>query len=149
MMMRGPGIRVGNFTEIGSNVDVAPTLLTLAGLDLASLQGPSMDGKSLLPWLLTGAGTGTGSRGNRADARTSPTPHPLPSETRGQLVVERAQLGAPAALGEPWSLPPAWEAHWVDFYSLGNLQICGGGTCKGDRERPLRVLPHAMPQPHL
>jgi hypothetical protein len=47
MMIRGPGIAPRQaFTEIGSNVDVAPTLLALAGIDPAATV-PPMNGKSL------------------------------------------------------------------------------------------------------
>ena len=44
------------FSEIGSHIDLAPTFLALAGLDPKRVPGPPMDGKSLLPWLLAGAG---------------------------------------------------------------------------------------------
>ena len=55
MIIRGPGIPAGlNLTQIGSNVDVGPTLLALAGLDPATGTSPPMDGKSLLPWLIPG-----------------------------------------------------------------------------------------------
>eukprot|EP00947_MAST-08B_sp_MAST-8B-sp1_P006501 g6501.t1 len=74
MLMRGPGIaprprQRGQqrqfFTEIGCNADLAPTFLALAGLDPSKLNDgnsttpPPMDGKSLLPWLLEGAGEGS------------------------------------------------------------------------------------------
>ena len=48
MMIRGPGIGVMNLTEIGSNVDIAPTLLSLAGLDPTTVDGPPMDGTYML-----------------------------------------------------------------------------------------------------
>ena len=52
------GITPGQtFKEIGSNVDVGPTLLALGGIDPATATTPPMDGKSLLPWLLTKPGS--------------------------------------------------------------------------------------------
>ena len=91
MMIRGPGISPGRkFTQIGSNVDVAPTLLALAGLDPLDTT-PQMDGKSLVPWLLTSA----------ADA--------LPSATAAQLATERARLRMPAEAVAPPK--PVREAH--------------------------------------
>jgi arylsulfatase A-like enzyme len=115
MMIRGPGITPRQaFAEIGSNVDVAPTLLALAGIDPATTV-PPMDGKSLLPWLLTGESA-------------------LPALTAAQLATERARLGMAAGALVP--AKPVREAHWVEFYSLGNLMMCGGDKCKADNDRP-------------
>ena len=36
----------------------------------------------------------------------------------------------------PAALPRVRDALLVEFYSLGNLTVCGGGTCAGDREDP-------------
>jgi hypothetical protein len=123
MLIRGPGIKAQqSFTQIGSNVDVAPTLLALAGLDPMTLTTPPMDGKSLMPWLLAGADDGSG--GGAAGALL------LPSVTRAQLAVERARLGVTAA-DTAESLPRVRAAHWIEFYSLGNLHMCGGGSFNG------------------
>lgn len=130
MLIRGPGIRAKQrFTQIGSNVDVAPTLLALAGLDPTQLT-PPMDGKSLLPWLLSAAAADDSQMGGRtvgqADHDQNAT---LPSATRTQLVVERSRLGVVGPVDDAESLPRVRAAHWIEFYSLGNLHMCGGGIC--------------------
>jgi arylsulfatase A-like enzyme len=49
LLARGPGIRAGSsFAQPGTQVDIAPTLLGLAGLDVPS----HMDGKSVVPFLV-------------------------------------------------------------------------------------------------
>ena len=118
MMIRGPGIPHGlNFTQIGSNVDVAPTFLSLAGLDPTKISnGPPMDGKSLLPWLI-----------QSSDA----TSVQLPEMTRAQLRTERARLGLADSVRS--AVTPVRDHHWVEFYSLGSFGCCGGGTCKADQ----------------
>ncbi len=48
-LMRGPGIKPGTSTgELASNLDVAPTILELAGVEADK----SIDGRSLVPYLL-------------------------------------------------------------------------------------------------
>ena len=52
MVIRGPGIKPGStFDFIGSNVDVAPTFLALAGIDPTTTE-PPMDGGWALPYCL-------------------------------------------------------------------------------------------------
>merc|ERR1711918_178519 len=49
LLVRGPGIAPGStFEAPGTQVDLAPTFLALAGLD----KPPVMDGKSITPFLL-------------------------------------------------------------------------------------------------
>eukprot|EP01043_Picozoa_sp_COSAG02_P094767 COSAG02_NODE_31180_length_538_cov_0.692483_1_plen_140_part_01 len=116
------------FVAVGSNVDVAPTLLALAGLDPTKFTNPPMDGKSLMPWLLASVAHGDDDDG---------TAGRLAGATRTQLAIERARLGitaaaAAAAVGDAEAaLPRARVAHWIEFYSLGNLHMCGGGTFSG------------------
>lgn len=126
MMIRGPGIQPGQtFTEIGSNADVAPTLLALGGIDAATQTSPPMDGKSLLPWLITTYGGGGG--GQRGIVQ-------VPAETATQLELERGRLSVPSTAA--LAVTPVREAHWVEFYSLGNLMMCGGETCQANRPDP-------------
>ena len=50
MVIKGPGIAAGSVFDFpASNVDVAPTLLGLAGIDELSA---TMDGRSVLPMLM-------------------------------------------------------------------------------------------------
>lgn len=50
MLVSGPGIAAGSTVHtVGSHADLAPTWLEIAGLPSAA----EMDGKSLLPWLVT------------------------------------------------------------------------------------------------
>lgn len=59
LLARGPGITPATvFPHITGNVDVTPTILDLAGIDVRSSL-PFMDGHSMRPWLLAGA-TATG-----------------------------------------------------------------------------------------
>ena len=49
MVMRGPGVPAGStFEQIASNVDLSPTMLSIAGVT----PPPSMDGKSFLPFVI-------------------------------------------------------------------------------------------------
>mmetsp|Transcript_38219 Transcript_38219/g.126567 ORF Transcript_38219/g.126567 Transcript_38219/m.126567 type:complete len:674 (+) Transcript_38219:1039-3060(+) len=121
MLLRGPGVSPQSFAEVGSNVDLAPTFLSLAGLDPPSAPGPPMDGVSLLPWLLAAA-----------------APADLPAATRKQLAREAVRLGTPR--------PHVRTHHWVEFFSLGNLTVCGGGTPNGSAAGapPAASAPHAI-----
>lgn len=50
LLVKGPGIAAGSsFAEPGTQVDIAPTMLGLAGIDAPE----SMDGKSLAPFLIS------------------------------------------------------------------------------------------------
>lgn len=50
LLVKGPGIAAGSsYSEAGTQVDVAPTVLGLAGVDAPA----NMDGKSLVPFLIT------------------------------------------------------------------------------------------------
>ena len=142
MLIRGPGVaRGGAFAEIATHVDLAPTFLALAGLDPTTINvtisGPPIDGKSLLPWLLAPPASATDAS---ADPEHAAQHHlaELPSATHAQLERELARLdGRRGRVGdERGSLPPLREAVLIEYFSLGNLTVCGGGTCKGDREDP-------------
>ena len=93
MVMRGPGISPGSsFTYPASNVDVAPTILGLAGID--ELAG-HMDGRSIAPLLI------------------DPTdPHVLPATRDHILRTRRVTEGKQAK---------TWRTfHPIEFYALGN-----------------------------
>lgn len=64
----------------------------------------------------------------------------LPPATRLQYELEVRRLGAAdalsAAVSGGWVPPAVRDAVLVEYYSLGNLTVCGGGTCKGDRDDP-------------
>ena len=109
MVIRGPGITAGSrFTFPASNVDIAPTVLGLAGVpELAA----HMDGRSIVPMLV-----------DPADA------HVLPA-TRAHIHQERAkqeqrgQAGAvdtPAGKGGPWR-----TFHPIEFIGLNNYTWFG------------------------
>jgi hypothetical protein len=52
----------------------------------------------------------------------------LPSATRARLTHELMARGAPseaAALSGRWAPPPLRDAVLIEFYSLGNLTVCG------------------------
>ena len=94
------------------------------------VDGPPIDGKSLVPWLFARRG-GAGAdgppqwgSGQRDEARQAIS---IPTATARQLATEQARLGAPVSLKTPipyWVPPkPPREAHWIEFYALGNLQV--------------------------
>eukprot|EP00971_Amphidinium_carterae_P258598 5132644-Amphidinium_carterae.1 len=65
LLARGPGIVPGSsFSALGTNVDVAPTILGLAGLAIPK----TMDGKSVVPFLMPGCGAEV--TGRRLQMRT-------------------------------------------------------------------------------
>lgn len=79
-VIRGPGIAAGStFTLPASNVDVAPTLLGLAGADLLAQH---MDGRSIVPMIVDPA-----------------DPAVMPS-TRAHIARELAKLARPDARGK-------------------------------------------------
>lgn len=99
MLIAGPGVRVGPFAHIGSNVDVAPTLLDLAGLPAS----PHMDGASVAPLLV-----------DPSDAAT-------PRATAARLLAApRRALGNMVEAGS--RAASVWrDVHFVEYYSLGNV----------------------------
>ena len=84
-----------------------------------------------MPWLLAGA-----------DLEL------LAGGTRTQLAVERERLGltAEAAVEAGGvavvavAMPRVRVAHWIEFYSLGNLHMCGG-------KQPHTRQKHKQPAP--
>lgn len=102
MVIMGPGIVAGStFNFIGSNVDLAPTFLALAGID-AQTVSPPMDGKSILAQLIN-----TGHSDDRVLNKAIPEP------IRESITRERAA-------GVPWR-----DHHWVEYYSLGDVVRTG------------------------
>ena len=76
MVVAGPGIKAGNNSLLGTNVDYAPTFLGMAGIDTP----PEMDGRSILTQLVP-----------KENARL------LPAPTGAHVQRERAALSA-----RPW-----------------------------------------------
>lgn len=92
MVIRGPGIKPGaNFDHPASNVDVAPTILGLAGIDGYAVE-PPMDGRSIAPFIV-----------DADDAAVLPS-------TRSHLLNDAVM--PPSA----WR-----THHLVEYYSLGNV----------------------------
>ena len=99
-VIRGPGIRAAStFDFVGSNVDVAPTLLGLAGIEQWAAAG--MDGRSVAPLLL-----------DAADGAVLPA-------TRAHLA--RAAVEVAPASAEGRVKPRPWRTvHPIEFFSLNN-----------------------------
>ena len=93
MVIRGPGIAAGStFDFIGSNVDVAPTFLALAGVDPATATAPPMDGKSIAHKLI-----------DPADPR-------VPSATARSVRRELRVQGLAVGDDQGWR-----DHHWVEY----------------------------------
>eukprot|EP00908_Phaeocystis_cordata_P001727 Transcript_11863.p1 GENE.Transcript_11863~~Transcript_11863.p1 ORF type:complete len:547 (-),score=98.35 Transcript_11863:887-2527(-) len=95
MLIAGPGVRVGPFAHIGSNVDVAPTLLDLAGISVGEAGRPQMDGASLAPLLV--------------DATDPATPGATAARLRG------------VAKGANVATAPRRDFQLIEYYSLGHV----------------------------
>eukprot|EP01062_Namystynia_karyoxenos_P013945 TRINITY_DN15006_c0_g1_i1.p1 TRINITY_DN15006_c0_g1~~TRINITY_DN15006_c0_g1_i1.p1 ORF type:complete len:577 (+),score=144.50 TRINITY_DN15006_c0_g1_i1:70-1731(+) len=94
LLVRGPGVAHGSsWGQLATNVDLAPTFLGLAGLDKPS----SMDGKSLLPLLLSAEDT------------------ELPPATAEHL----------SALGPRETYRDTWrDAVYIEYYDVGSNVKC-------------------------
>lgn len=92
-MIRGPGVPTGVDTDLPSNhIDIAPTLLDLAGLDKS--EWPSwLDGRSLLPYF-TAAAAGNASSSDDDDVSLVET---VNIEYWGAGIVEATGLGYAAS----------------------------------------------------
>ena len=104
MVIRGPGIKADStFDFIGSNVDVAPTFLSLVGMDPTQTD-PPMDGKSIAHKLI------------------DPTDPSVPLDTARSV---RRELDAlDLAVGD--SQDATWrDHHWVEYNSLGAVTRTG------------------------
>ena len=133
MAIRGPGIQpMSNLSEIGSHADIAPTLLSLAGIDPTRMQ-PAIDGKSLLPWLLT-------------DRHAL-----LPTATRERLLIERARLGAPPPPPQSMDTQSTPIAMWDDELDLksdlksddagAETMMANASTYRADRRHTVGSTP--------
>eukprot|EP01065_Artemidia_motanka_P029313 TRINITY_DN35454_c0_g1_i1.p1 TRINITY_DN35454_c0_g1~~TRINITY_DN35454_c0_g1_i1.p1 ORF type:complete len:616 (+),score=241.61 TRINITY_DN35454_c0_g1_i1:79-1926(+) len=70
MLFKGPGIAAGSKLDFpGTNVDVAPTILGLAGIDTPAV----MDGKSVVPLLVTDADAAPGAVRRHLASASAPT----------------------------------------------------------------------------
>jgi len=97
MVIRGPGIAANTtFDWIGSNVDVGPTFLALAGVD-PTQTSPVMDGKSFAHKLI--------------DPSAPSVPQSTALSVRRELQVLEGM-----AEGTSWR-----DHHWVEYNSLGNV----------------------------
>jgi len=110
MVIAGPGIKAGPFSYIGSNVDVAPTLLELAGLAV----DPIFDGTSVAGLLV--------------DPLHEKTPAVTSANLFAAAAARRKLSSIDAQLVEadtdPADAAPAmvWrDVHLIEYYSLGNV----------------------------
>tara|TARA_B110001452_G_scaffold234810_1_gene213318 strand:- start:85 stop:1779 length:1695 start_codon:yes stop_codon:yes gene_type:complete len=125
MLIAGPGVRPGAFAHIGSNVDVAPTLLDLAGLPEAA----DMDGTSIAPLLIDA----THAKTPRATAARL---FEVAAARRARRNLEQQVEAAPEAADaddadedadEAYAAAAAeWrDVHLVEYYSLGDVERTG------------------------
>ena len=98
MVFRGPGIAAGTKFDLpASNVDVAPTLLGLAGVDAWAVA--NMDGKSIVPLVV------------------DPTDPTVPESVKAHIAHQTTTLGVKA---ENWR-----KFHFIEYYSLGSVTRTG------------------------
>lgn len=106
LLARGPGIAPGSsFAAPGTQVDIAPTLLGLAGLRSPA----TMDGRSIAPFLLKGA-----------------QQELLPAATRAHL----ASLGELHTYAEEWR-----DEVFIEYYFCSPNVKCVVGCSRGDYPR--------------
>ena len=104
MYIRGPGIAPGTLLDIpGSNTDLAPTWLALAGVTQAR-----MDGSSFLPHLLSESDPNLGNELSESDPNLGNERH------------------------DTQALRPWRDFHYAEYNSLGNLWRGGGEIMSGD-----------------
>lgn len=105
MYVRGPLIEPGTILNIpGSNTDFAPTWL-----DFAGVSNNHMDGRSILPHLIT----------------TASTAKSITSESTSDVSLHDVRPGY--SIKEPWR-----DFHYAEYNSLGNLWRGGGEMMNGD-----------------
>jgi N-acetylglucosamine-6-sulfatase len=98
LLMRGPGIKAGStFPFLGTNVDIAPTWLGMAGLPRPA----TMDGRSILPLLIDGS-----------DAN-------VPTQTRNHI----NQL---APKGQDTFIANWRDSVFIEYYYNADNAKCGG-----------------------
>jgi hypothetical protein len=104
MVFVGPGLTAGGtFDQIGSQVDIMPTILGLAGLPTPD----TMDGRSVAPELIKKGVHGKGVHGKGVHAE-------LPAQTLAHLTREWARKEAGSR--------PAWRTDvLIEYYGLGNV----------------------------
>lgn len=126
MLIAGPGVRPGAFSHIGSNVDVAPTLLDLAGLPVAA----DMDGASLAPLLVdhTHAKTPRATKVRLAEVAAEVAAARRLMQVEGPAVAAAAVAADDAddADAVHAAAVAAWrDVHFVEYYSLGDTERTG------------------------
>jgi len=120
LWIRGPGIAPQTtLPQLAANIDVAPTLLSLAGLPVPGI----MDGKSLTPLLLTASSGGGGGSGGAGGGGGS-MPNQVATGWRTSFIVEFAE-GAT----QMWGTNGLWRGN----YTLTDDMACGvscGSNCR-------------------
>jgi len=109
MVVRGPGVKAGNSSVLGTNVDYAPTFLGMAGIPTPA----TMDGRSIMAQLVPEANVGQ-----------------LPAPTRMHVEEERAKEAA-----KPWRVDTFHEYYNQGgpspMHPQGCKQTGGFRPCEG------------------
>jgi len=122
LLARGPGIPAGSvFRQPATLVDLAPTLLGMAGLS----KPPRMDGKSILPLLIESNTAQTHTSGGRVDSHALGEGTPLPPSVALHL-----QATGPAE---------EYAAHWrtevfLEYYFVNSNIKCVANCTEPDQE---------------
>lgn len=112
LLARGPGIKGGTVVQApGTQVDIAPTLLGLAGLE-----APGMDGKSIVPFLLD----------------DESVDYKLPDSVRWHL----SSLGSLSSYRKNWRTEV-----FIEYYFCNDNTKCYGSNCVSKNQYPANDSP--------
>lgn len=114
--MRGPGIIPGStFPQLATNVDLGPTIMSLAGIDAGEIAAAS-DGQSMLPLMISPTWRDEGLS--------------LPASVRAYLV-GLDQMAAAAGNSTITANPPTARVDGADAGTGRAVEVAGGGAGKG------------------
>jgi arylsulfatase A-like enzyme len=141
LLVYGPGIGAGRqVSEIGLNIDIAPTLTALAGLPAPSF----VDGRSLVPLLSGIQGAPGAGRAGLLIEWLKPDKEYIAVRDASYLYVHhfgRGELELYDRRLDPYELDNSYPTADPDFLGdlsawLGRLKLCAGAGCRSAEDQP-------------